>query len=634
MEHESFENDSIAALLNENFVSIKVDREERPDLDQIYMAAIQMMSGSGGWPMTVFLTPDLRPFTGGTYFPPEDRYGRPGFRRILMMLADAWKNRRPDITRAAVDVTQHLQAYGQIDAGEGEPKASLLGTAMNNLQKAYDPIHGGFGSAPKFPHSTDIRLLLRIAHRYEEDQALGMATHTLERMAMGGIYDHLGGGFARYSTDERWLAPHFEKMLYDNALLVVAYLEAYQITKSRLFRDTVTETLAWVEREMLDPTGAIYSTLDADSEGEEGKYYVWTQQQIDSILGEHAPAFHQSYNVRLNGNWEDPHAPGEAKNILHRTHSFADLAAHCHLHEEPLRQLLAQCRQRLFDVRSQRVRPGLDNKVLTSWNALMITAFAEAAMVLDEPRYAEVAAKAADFILSQMRSADGRLLRTWSPGSQAKLKAYHEDYAYLLEALVTLAQAQGGDAAVRWLNEATHLAQSMIDLFWDKAEGGFFYTGHDHEQLIARGKDPYDNATPAANSVATSALFRLTTINPPREDLQQAAEKTLRLYHTSMEKRPLATAQMLMALEYRLGPVKTYAIAGEEGDEMRRVLRAIHGRFDPNKIVVRGQNHPLLTNRPAVQGRVTVYLCQGNVCQEPWVGAEEVERRMTGVISE
>ncbi len=632
MEHESFESEEIAKILNEHFVPIKVDREERPDLDQIYMAAVQMLTGRGGWPMSVFLTPDLRPFTGGTYFPPEDRYGRPGFRRILLMLADAWKTRRNEIDQAAAEITEHLQELGQLSSSAGQLTPDLLRQAGRHLERAYDPTHGGFGRAPKFPHPMDARLLLRLAKRFGDGYPLQMARHTLDRMAMGGIYDHLGGGFARYSTDERWLVPHFEKMLYDNALLSVAYAEAYQATKESFYRDVVEETLGWVRREMTAPEGPFYSTLDADSEGEEGKFYVWTQEEIERVLGKtDAELFAACYGVERDGNWEDPHAPGKPKNILHRAKTFAQLAALHGVAELKLRDFLAECRRKLLAVRDKRVRPGLDDKVLTAWNALMITAFATAAQVFDEPAHALVADKAADFLLTKMRAADGKLLRTWSAGHAAKLNAYLEDYAYLVEALVTLYEAT---FETRWINEAVALSEKMIEQFWDEQGGGFFYTGRDHERLIARGKDPHDNATPAGNSVAALALLRLAELTG-RNELREKAETALRLYRDLMDERPFATAQMLLALDFYLGPVKAFAVVGE-GEEARRVLRAIHGEFRPNKVIaVCRPNAPdavgqlsLLAGKAAVDGKATLYVCENFACRAPVVGAEAIEKQL------
>jgi uncharacterized protein YyaL (SSP411 family) len=623
MEHESFENEEIARILNDNFVSIKVDREERPDLDQIYMHAVQMISGQGGWPMTVFLTPDLRPFTGGTYFPPEDRYGRPGFKRILLMLAQAWKEKRGDIDQAAADVTQHLQGMGALPGAVGPLNADLLRGAKDTLARAYEPRHGGFGKAPKFLHTMDIRLLLRLAKRFDDEQALHMARHTLEQMAMGGIYDHLGGGFARYSTDDRWLVPHFEKMLYDNALLVVAYLEGYQATGEPLYRHVVEETLGWVGREMTRPDGPFFSTLDADSEGVEGKFYVWTQEEIEATLGDDAPLLVACYGVRPGGNWTDPHDPTTPKNILHLEHSLADLSSRYRKDEDDLRATLSACREKLLLAREKRVHPGLDDKTLTAWNGLMITAFATAAAVLDRPEYAETASRAADFILAKMRTPDGRLLRTCSPTSEAKLNGYLEDYAFLLEGLVSLYEATFDP---RRLDEAREIAGVMLEQFWDDEAGGFFYTGNDHEALIARGKDPHDNATPSANSVAVTALLRLVKLTGDA-GLQTRAETTLGLYAELMEARPFATGQMLLALDYHLGPVQEFAVVGDiRGEGTRRVLRAIQKGFRPNKAVAAGTGDrvPLLAGK-AAKGGVTTYLCEDFACQEPLVGPEALE---------
>jgi uncharacterized protein YyaL (SSP411 family) len=635
MEHESFEDESIARILNDNFVSIKVDREERPDLDQIYMAAVQMMSGQGGWPMSVFLTPELKPYTGGTYFPPEDRYGRPGFRRVLVMLAEAWKERRGDIDRAAAEITEHLQGACQIHGGLSELSRELLSGAARQLKRVFDRTHGGFGHAPKFLHTMDLRLLLRVWKRFGDAEALSMAADTLERMAMGGIYDHLGGGFARYSTDDRWLVPHFEKMLYDNALLVVAYLEAFQATGDGFFREVAEETLAWVQREMTAPQGPFHSTLDADSEGQEGKFYVWTQPEIERVLGAaDAGLFCSCYGVQPGGNWQDTHHPGGGpKNILHLTKSVKELAQMHGLPEPRLKAFLAECRQRLLAARAGRVRPGLDDKALTSWNALMITAFATAAQVLDRPDYAEVAAKAAGFILTRMRTPAGRLLRTWSPGAEAKLNAYLEDYAFLLEALAALYEATFES---RWIGDALQLADVMIDQFWDADGGGFFYTGRDHEKLIARGKDPHDNALPSCNSVAVTALLRLAKLTG-RCDLHDRAETTLRLYGELLQSHPFAAGQMLLALDFFLGPVQELAVVGDpDSEETQRVLRAVHAGFRPNKVValrpVRGAVREdllgLLEGRFAIGGRTTTYACENYACHEPLIGAEAVEEAL------
>ncbi|MBL8795757.1 MAG: thioredoxin domain-containing protein, partial [Planctomycetia bacterium] len=576
MEHESFENAEIGRILNEHFVSIKVDREERPDIDQIYMAAVQLLTRQGGWPMSVFLAPDLKPFYGGTYYPPDDRYGRPGFKRLLLAIADAWQHRRPELIEQAGQIAQGIQESLQVPAGVGDLTPVLLQNAGRQLSRAFDAVHGGFGGAPKFPHAVELRLLLRLWQRFQDDQALDMVRLTLDKMALGGMYDHLGGGFHRYSTDERWLAPHFEKMLYDNALLSQAYLEAYQATGAPFYRRIVEETLDYVLREMTSPAGAFYSTQDADSEGEEGKFYVWTQAEIEQVIGpEAAQVFNAVYDVTPQGNWE-------GHTILFRHRHDEQEAKLLKLDVEELRRRLADARQKLLDVRGQRVWPGRDEKILTSWNGLMITSFAEAAAVLEQPRYAEAASKATDFVLTKMRGPNGRLLRIASAGGEAKLNAYLEDYAYLGNALVSLYEAT---FQPRWLSEALKLADVMLEQFWDAAEGGFFFTSQDHEALIARVKDVHDHSTPSGNSMAVTMLLRLAKLTG-RADLQEKAEQTLRFARVLMERSSMAAGQMLLALDFLLGPTQEFAVVGDpDHDETRRVLRTIRGRFRPNRVV-------------------------------------------------
>jgi uncharacterized protein YyaL (SSP411 family) len=636
MEHESFENEAVARLLNDHFVSIKVDREERPDLDQIYMASVQMLTGSGGWPMSVFLTPDLKPFTGGTYFPPDDRHGRAGFGRVLRTVAEWWRTRRSDIDHAAEQITEQIRRVGELPDGDGELGPELLRRAADGLNRAFDPMYGGFGSAPKFPHPMDLRLLLRLWKRLGDEHCLHMARFTLERMAMGGIWDHLGGGFARYSTDARWLVPHFEKMLYDNALLTDCCVEAFQATGDPFFRTTAEETLGWVLREMTSPDGPFHSTLDADSEGVEGKFYVWGAAEIEQALGkEDAALFGDVYGVEADGNWHDPtgHGPAQA-NILHRSKTFAQSARLLGMDEGELRRRLADCRRRLFEVRARRVRPGLDDKALTAWNGLMIGALARAAQALDAPAYAEAAARAADFLLGRMRTPDGRLLRTWSKGHEPKLNGYLEDYSFLIDALVSLYEAT---FEPRWVEEAQRLTAVMLEQFDDAAGGGFFFTGRDHERLIARGKDPHDNATPSGNAMATTALLRLAKLTG-RADWQRKAEAALRAYRGLLAGHPLAAGQMLIALDFHLGPVEEVAVIGDPGaDDTRRVLRALRGGFRPHQVAAfqaagaAGAERvvALLAGKTA-QGAVTTYLCRDFACQAPLVGAEAAEAALRG----
>jgi uncharacterized protein YyaL (SSP411 family) len=629
MEHESFEDPEVGQLLNDHFVSIKVDREERPDLDQVYMTAVQLLTRHGGWPMSVFLTPDLKPFYAGTYFPPGERYGGqlPSFKRVLRSIIQAWQAQRDALEAQAGQLTEHVQLVSQVEPGTRELDAELLRRAAAQLRRAFDATYGGFGSQPKFPHPMDLRLLLRVWKRFGDDDALHMVRKTLDGMALGGMYDHLGGGFHRYSTDRRWLVPHFEKMLYDNALLTAAYLEGYQATGEPFYREAVEETLAYVLREMTSPEGPFYSTQDADSEGEEGKFYVWSAGEIKQALGDDpAAAFAAVYDVTPEGNWD-------GHNILNRSRRLAQDARMLGMDEAELRGRLDEARRRLYEVRSRRVWPGRDEKVLTSWNGLMITAFAQAAAVLDRPDYAAAAARAADFILGRMRRPDGRILRTYGAGSEPKLNGYLEDYSAMLDALGWLYEAT---FAPRWLEAALALADQLVELFWDPAEGGFFYTGRDHEQLIARTKDPHDSSIPSGNALAATALMRLAHLTG-RSDLQERALATLRLFGGLLSDSPQAAGQMLIALDFHLGPVQEFAVVGDpEEAQTKEVVRAIHQGFRPNMVVaLRGKDAtkevetliPLLADRPA-SGTVTTYICEGFTCQAPLVGAASLQQAL------
>jgi uncharacterized protein YyaL (SSP411 family) len=625
MEHESFEDPEIGKLLNSQFVSIKVDREERPDVDQIYMDFVVRTTGHGGWPMSVFLTPDLKPFHGGTYYPPDDRYGgqMPSFRRVLQAIADAWRSQHGDVLESADRVTEQLREGSRIEPAGGALDASLIRNAVHGLSRAFDARHGGFGQAPKFPHPMEIRLLMRAWKRFGDEDALNVARVTLEHMARGGIYDHLGGGFHRYSTDTRWLVPHFEKMLYDNALLALAYLEAFQATGEPLFRTVVEETLSYVRREMTSPEGPFYSTQDADSEGVEGKFFVWSLAEVESALGkELAEPFTYVYDVTAEGNWE-------GHNILHRTKTDEQDARMLRLPAADLQRKLAEAKRELFEARSRRIPPGRDEKVLTAWNGLMIGAFAQAAQALDDPSYAATAARAADFLLKTMRAGDGKLLRTWSAGSAPKLNAYLEDYSYLIDALVSLYEAT---FEPRWIESALDLARVVLEQFWDESEGGFYFTGRDHEALITRTKDLLDNATPSGNAMAATGLQRLAKLTGNRE-LEEKAARTLQLSRGLMADRPVGSGQMLLALDFYLGPVQEFAVVGDPArEETKRVLRAIRSQYRLNKVVALKSPSddtaeriiPLLGSKPA-SGDVCTYVCQDFACQAPLVGAAAVE---------
>ncbi len=624
MERESFENPDIAAVMNERFVNIKVDREERPDLDNLYMAAVQALTGHGGWPMSVFLTPDLEPFYGGTYYPPTDSRGMPGFPRVLLSVERAWKERRDEILTAAAEMAGQLRSAGEIPRGdsEGELGVKLLDNAVRALARAFDPTHGGFGSAPKFPHPMDLRVLLRQHARTGDTHALHMVTQTLDKMSRGGIYDHLGGAFARYSTDERWLAPHFEKMLYDNALLSTVYLEAYQVTRNPEYARVARETMDYILGRMTSPEGPFYSTEDADSEGVEGKFYVWSLAEIVEILGpERAKEFAYVYDVTERGNWE--HA-----NILNLPRPIAQAAKLLGRDEASLSSDLAADRAKLLEVRELRIPPGKDTKVLTSWNGLMLAPLAEGSLILDEPRYAEAASKAAGFLLDTMRTPDGRLLHSYKDG-QAKFNAYLDDYANFIDGLTRLFEATGEP---RWIEASVDLARVMIAEFHDPEKGGFFYVGNSHEPLIARQKDAYDNATPSGNAMAATALARLASLTG-RPDFETLARSTLQAVHLVMEKAPTAAGQSLIVLDDLLASAKEFAvIAGADPSEFRQALLVIHERFLPHKVVAPSPSGgvserqadlvPLLKGRQARDGRVTTYICERFACQAPETGVE------------
>jgi len=623
MEHESFENAAIARLMNEHYVCIKVDREERPDLDQIYMNAVQLMTGRGGWPMSVFLTPDLKPFYGGTYWPPTQRSGMPGFDQVLIAVADAWKNRREQALEQADSLTEHLRTVAAPAVGQGEPSADLLDHAARSLEQSFDAVHGGFGSAPKFPHPMDLRLLLRVWRRTGDDNLLRMVTLTLARMAGGGIYDQLGGGFHRYSVDERWLVPHFEKMLYDNALLVPCYLEAYQASGNEDFARVARETCDYVLREMTDPAGGFYSTQDADSEGVEGKFFVWTPETLTEVLGPAAARnFGCAYDVWPEGNFE------HGQSILNRPKSLAECAQALGSDPQQLAAELADSRAKLYDSREKRVHPGLDDKVLVAWNGLMIEALAVAAGALDEPRYLNAAQRAADFVLTQMRRPDGRLLHTWRRG-EARLDAYLDDYSTLASALVALYQA---DFDERWLAEAAGLVDTMLALFEDSSGGGFYFTAQDHETLLTRQKDLYDNAVPSGNSMAASALLRLGKLTG-RADYLAAAERTLAAAAPIAKQAPLAMGQMLLALDMYLGPTYEIVLVGDAGSpDTAAALAALRHTYLPNMVVAcraatsKPSNVELLA--PIFAGKSLqgpepgVYVCQNFACQAPVFGKE------------
>ncbi|MEP6818343.1 MAG: thioredoxin domain-containing protein [bacterium] len=625
MEHESFENEAIAKLMNENFVNIKVDREERPDLDQIYMSAVQMMTHHGGWPMTVFLTPDCVPFYAGTYFPPEDRYNMPGFPRVLISVADAFRERPEDIQQTAASVLNELKrATAALESNELLTK-ELLDTSYRAMIKNYDSTNGGFGGAPKFPPAMSLEFLLHTFYRTADQRALDIVGHTCRKMAGGGIYDQLGGGFHRYATDARWLVPHFEKMLYDNALLARLYLHYYQVSRDEAARVVAEGILDYVVREMTDSGGGFYSTQDADSEGVEGKFFIWNRDEISELLGERdAARFAAYYNVTTGGNFE-------GENILNVTRDLREVAASENISVEELSETLARARQLLFTAREKRVKPARDEKVLTAWNGLMLAGFAEAATILNRSDYLEVAKKNAHFLLNNLRR-DGLLLRTYKDG-HAKLNAYLEDYAFFIDGLVTLFETSG---ELQWLEEACSLTATMIDEFWDDEEGGFFYTGRSHEDLIVRSKDFFDNATPSGNSVAAEVLLRIGLLTDS-VDYQRRATTILRLMAATVQRYPSGFGRLLCAMDFYLGTPKEIVLIGEPGTSQTRALQdEIWKAYSPNKVVAQsspGDSRasefiPLLRERPQLNAKATVYLCENFTCKAPTTDPKELASQL------
>jgi len=598
MERESFEDEATAAYMNEHFICVKVDREERPDVDAIYMEAVQSMTGHGGWPMTVFLDPEGVPFYGGTYFPPDESRGMPSFRMVMQAVVDAFARQREEIRERAAGTRTRLGAVGLIEPSPEPPEAARLEEAVSRLGTSADREHGGFGTAPKFPPASALELLMaRGEHEIVE--------RTLDAMAAGGIYDQLGGGFARYSVDAVWLVPHFEKMLYDNALLASAYLHGWQALGRERYRRVCEETLDWMLREMRGSEGGFYSALDADSEGEEGRFYVWTPEQIRAVLGDDADAVIEFYGVSERGNFE-------GANILYLAGGI----------EAPEPKGLAEMRKALYDARAKRVWPGLDDKRLTSWNALAISALAEAGAMLDRPDYLDAARECAEFVLDTLSDESGRLLRTYKDGD-ARLNAYLEDHAFLLEALLTLYEAT---FEPRWFERARALADETIARFGDPERGGFFSTSADHEELIARRKEIGDHPIPSGNSASALGLLRLAALTGERE-YERQAEGVFALFADTATKHPESFAHLLRALDFHLAPTREVALIGDDVVELAATVRA---DLRPHLVLAAGPEGsaepPLLRDRPLVDGRACAYVCERFTCQAPVTGAAELDR--------
>ncbi len=622
MEKESFENEAIARIMNERFINIKVDREERPDLDELYMNAVQVMTGSGGWPMTVFLTPDLVPFHAGTYFPPEDRGGMPGFTKVLVTVSEYYKTHREEIKKMEGQMKDTLHQIVEIAPSQETLSDKILSKAFDALESQFDPAYGGFGKAPKFPNSMALSLLLRYWKSTASKGALEMVVKTLEKMADGGIYDQLGGGFHRYSVDERWLIPHFEKMLYDNALLSRTYFEAFQATRKERFRDVGEGILDYVLREMKSPGGGFYSAQDADSEGVEGKFYVWTKEEIKNALGKEVGIpFCAYYGVTQQGNFEEGRSALSIASTLEKVSQLHGISV------PDLEKVLKEGGRKLFVEREKRTRPGRDEKILTAWNGLMISGFVDGFKVTGNEGYLNAAKEAAHFILMEMKE-NGSLMRVY-PHGKSHVTGYSEDYAFFIQALIDLYE---GTFETEWLEEAENLNRKMIDLFWDERNGGFYFAGKEHESLIARSKNPYDNVIPSANSGAVFNLIRLGHLTG-EESLKKKAEQTLQLFYHFFEQHPSGFTQMLSGLSFYLNPQEIGIIGSKKKRKTKSMLKEIYGSYLPNKIVslkdpeesIQEKWFPFLTGKE-ISEVPTAFVCQGFTCLPPVKDAKALKK--------
>ncbi|KXK31903.1 MAG: hypothetical protein UZ01_00692 [Candidatus Brocadia sinica] len=614
MEYESFEDEEVARILNENFVSIKVDREERPDLDNIYMAVCQAMTGSGGWPLNLFLTPEKKPFFAGTYFPKTERFGNPGFIAILQKISSLWQTNKESVIASSEQITKVLQSMAFTTPGEILTKETLK-HAYEQLRDTFDTIYGGFGSSPKFPTPHNYTFLLRWWKRSNDPTALEMVEKTLERMGRGGMYDQLGGGFHRYSTDEYWLVPHFEKMLYDQALTAIAYTETYQATGKPYYADIVRGIFMYVLRDMTSPEGGFYSAEDADSEGVEGKFYVWTPDEVIKILGERdGKIFCDYYDVSREGNFEE-------KNILHVDKPLDAFAKLEGIQTEELQELLRTAREKLFAERQKRIHPHKDDKILTSWNGLMIAALARGAQALHAPEYAQAAVRATDFILNALHRKDGTLLRRYRSG-EAAIPGYLDDYAYFVWGLIDLYEAT---FETKYLKTALELNKQMIENFWDEKGGGLFFGGKRNEQLIAQTKEIYDGATPSGNSVALFNMLRLgrVTGNP---GLGKMADQIMKAFGETINQYPSGYTQFMCALDFALGPTKEIVIAGEpDQKDTQQILQEIGKRFLPRKVLLLnslkdkslGEIAGFVKEQKPIENKATVYICENYACKAP-----------------
>ncbi len=630
MEKESFEDEEVAKLMNETFVSIKVDREERPDIDNIYMTVCQMMTGSGGWPLTVVMTPEKKPFFAGTYFPKKSKYGRIGMLELVPKLNEVWNQKHNDILATADEITNALINSSAFTNGDMLSE-DVLHKCFNELWRRYDEQHGGFGRAPKFPTPHLINFLLRYWKNFESEQALQMAEKTLYQMRLGGIYDHVGFGFHRYSTDQIWLVPHFEKMLYDQALLALAYTNAYQATKNDLFKKTAMEILAYVERDMKAPDGGFYSAEDADSEGEEGKFYLWSIDEIRNILGDEAGLMIKLFNVKEDGNWIDQthgHKPGN--NILFLTQSLGEYALKHNFELEDFEKRIYTAIKKLFDYRRNRIPPQKDDKILTDWNGLMISAFAKAARVFGEKSYEKTAESAASFILNRLTLPNGRLLHRFRNG-KADISGNLDDYAFFAAALLDLYETT---FSTSYLRTAIKFTDDMLKYFWDEKDGGFFFTAVDSEELLVRQKPLYDGAIPSGNSTALMNLVRLYkfTGNNYYED---KASKLISAFSSSISQNPSSYAEFLSSFNFFIGPAKEIILVGNDKLETEKFLKIINEFYLPNSIVILKRDGDDISEISEftksyfmINGKTTVYMCENFNCNLPITNEDDLTNKL------
>jgi len=624
MEKESFENPEVARLMNEVLISVKIDREERPDIDTVYMKVCQLLTGSGGWPLTIIMTPDKKPFFAATYIPKENRFGRLGMLELIPRIQGLWENNRAELETSADKIVSSIKE-SRVNRQGKEPSEDTLDAAYHQLEQQFDTEHGGFGISPKFPSPHTLLFLLRYWKRTANENSLHMVEKTLQSMRRGGLFDHIGYGFHRYSTDAQWLVPHFEKMLYDQALLAMAYTEAFQATGNNDNKNTAKEIFAYVLQDMNSPEGAFYSAEDADSEGEEGKFYLWTSDELEEILSQkEADLALRVFNSEKAGNFvEEATGRKTGANILHLQKSLEEMASELKLSPETLSRNLESIRMSLFKKREKRVRPLKDDKVLADWNGLMIAALAKASVALDEPAYAEAARKASDFILNNMRDKQGRLFHRNREG-QSSIPAFLDDYAFLIWGFLELYEAT---FEARFLKEALELNDLLLKHFWDDKDGGFYFSPDDGEKLLLRQKELYDGAIPSGNSVQMLNLLRLgrMTSNP---DLEEKAAQTGRIYSQDVEHSPSAFTQMMAAVEFGIGPSYEVVVAGAtEADDTKFMLKALGAEFSPSKVVLFipsdkdpsaiFQMAPFTSRMTSIQNKATAYVCQSFTCQKP-----------------